>query len=345
MQSSGKKLSTKFLLYVIIPVAIMGILMAFGEKRIFESRFDSFERAQFTAKNFYGLDPYFSEQRLKSIDKIKRQTILEIMASFVLSFGASLAISVLLAELFQRRISRSLNDLSKAVENIEKGWEIDLSQVGFSSEIHSLAKNIEGLSKKLVQRSTARKAMTSSVYHEIMTPLGVVKMQLEALKDGIIPYNEELVDKMILSVDHISEVLKDLKNIEGEEIEYTSDNFDVSEEIEEVGKSFMAVFESRHISFEIHPEKIQISSDRRRFRQVIFNLLSNAVKYTPLNGKVTIEIRNYQISIFNTFDDAFPDPSNYGTGLKFVKNFCDHYGFKFFFDRYGDGIVAWIIFR
>uniref|UniRef100_A0A7V3VSL0 histidine kinase n=1 Tax=Mesoaciditoga lauensis TaxID=1495039 RepID=A0A7V3VSL0_9BACT len=339
------KLSTKFLLYVIIPVAIMGILMAFGEKRIFENRFDSFAKTQFMDRNFYVLDPYFSKARLNNIDDVKRATMLEIIVSFIFAFGTSLAISIILAELFQRKIAQSLTELSTAVKKIENGEKIDLSKSGFSSEISDLGKKIESLSVQLNLRTDTRKAMTSSVYHEIMTPLGVVKMQLEALKDKMIPYDDELIDKMILNVDHISEVLKDLKNIEGREIEYSIESFDVSKDVEEVGKSFIAIFESRKISFETRTESLKISADRRRFRQVIFNLLSNAVKYTPSGGKVLIDIKNNEIDLSNTFDGSLPDPSTYGTGLKFVKNFCEHHGFKFFFDYFHGGVVAKIIFR
>ncbi len=323
----------------------MGILMAFAEQRIFENRFENFARAQFIGRNFYGISPYFSEQRLKNIDKVKSMTMLEILVSFVFAFGTSLAISIILAELFQNKISQSLKELSNAIEKIQSNEKPDFSNVTFSYELSDLAKKIEMLSEKLSERSIARKAMTSSVYHEVMTPLGVVKMELEALKDGVIPYEKPLVDKMLISVDHISEVLKDLKNIEGEELAYSNETFDAGEKTEEIFKSFMAVFESRNITFATQFENVQISADKKRFKQVIFNLLSNAAKYTLPGGTVRVKTGKEGIEISNTFKGNPPEKSDYGTGLKFVSNFCEHHGFEFSIKKADENIVVSIKFK
>ncbi|MCL4407518.1 MAG: HAMP domain-containing histidine kinase [Thermotogae bacterium] len=344
-RSKRQKLSTKFILYVIIPVAIMGILMAFAEQRIFENRFENFARAQFIGRDFYGVSPYFSEQRLKNINNVKRMTMVEIVVSFVFAFGTSLAISIILAEIFQSKISQSLKELSNAIEIIQSNEKIDFSNVAFSSEISDLAKKIEILSEKLSERSMARKAMTSSVYHEVMTPLGVVKMELEALKDDVIPYEKPLVDKMLISVDHISEVLKDLKNIEGDELAYSRENFDAGEETEKIFKSFIAVFESRNITFKTQFENVQINADKRRFKQVIFNLLSNAAKYTSQGGVIKIKTRKAGIEISNTFKGKSPEKLDYGTGLRFVNNFCEYHRFEFSIKKVDENVVASIEFK
>lgn len=322
----------------------MGILMAFAEQRIFENRFENFAKAQFVGRDFYGISPFFSETRLKNIEQVKRMTMIEIVISFISAFGTSLAISVILAELFQRKTSHSIKSLSNAVEMIQSNKKPDFSDVVFSSEILELAKKIENLSEKLSERSIARKAMTSSVYHEVMTPLGVVKMELEAVRDGVIPYNKELVDKMIMSVDHISDVLKDLKNIEGEELKYSMETFDSSAETEEIFKSFMAIFESRSIKFKTSFESAVISADKRRFKQTIFNLLSNAAKYTKYGGIIVVDADKNGIKISNSFDGVPPESSEYGTGLKFVNNFCNYHGFRFSIKKAENNVVISIDF-
>jgi len=323
----------------------MGILMALTEQKIFENRFENFAKVQFMGRNFYGVNPYFLEQRLKNIDDVKRITMIEILVSFVFAFGTSLAISIILAEIFQRKISESLKSLSNAIEAIQSNEKPNFSEITFSSEISDLAKKIEMLSEKLSERSMARKAMTSSAYHEVMTPLGVVKMELEALKDDVIPYDKSLVDKMLVSVDHISEVLKDLKNIEGGELAYSNENFDAGKETEEIFKSFMAVFESRNITFKTQFESVKVNADRKRFKQVIFNLLFNAAKYTHPGGMIKVKTGEDGIEISNTFKGELVGKSDYGTGLRFVSNFCEHHEFEFSIEKIGENVIASIKFK
>ncbi|MGC8818341.1 MAG: sensor histidine kinase [Athalassotoga sp.] len=342
IRSKSPKLSTKFILYVIIPVVVMGILMVFAQQRIFENRFEKFTRTY--GKNFYGFNPYFSEQRLKNIEKMKRETAVEIFVSFGIAFGTSLAISIILAEVFQKKISDSLKSISKGIERIKSNQKPDFSNVKFSSEITDLAADIESLAEKLSEKSLARKAMTSSVYHEIMTPLTVVRMELEAVRDDIVPYSKEIVDKMLLNIDHITEVLRDLKSIEGDDLSYIKEKFDAGFEIEEIFKSFIPILESRSQKFFTDFKSVSIVADKRRFKQAIFNLLSNAVKYTKAEGKISISIDQNRVVISNEFEGEPPNHSGFGTGLKLVRDFCEYHGFKFEITKSEGYVVASIHF-
>lgn len=50
--------------------------------------------------------------------------------------------------------------------------------------------------------------------------------------------------------------------------------------------------EAKNITLEVHQDAVisHISGDPNRLQQVIWNLLSNAIKFTPVGGKVTVEI-------------------------------------------------------
>ncbi|BBJ27941.1 sensor histidine kinase [Athalassotoga saccharophila] len=342
-RSKNPKLSTKFVLYVIVPVIIMGILMVLAQQRIFENRFENFTRTY--GKSFYGFNPYFPEQRLKNIERIKRETAIEIFVSFGIAFGASLAVSIILAEVFQKKISDSLKSLSKGIERIKSNQKPDFSNVKFSSEITDLAADIESLAEKLSERSLARKAMTSSVYHEIMTPLTVIRMELEAVRDDVVPYSKEMVDKMLLNIDHITEVLRDLKSIEGDDLSYIKEEFDAGFETEEIFKSFIPILESRNQKFSTDFKSVLITADKRRFKQAIFNLLSNAVKYTKVGGRISISVDRDKVVISNEFEGDPPRQSDFGTGLKLVKDFCEYHGFKFEITKSEGYVVSSILFK
>ncbi len=264
--------------------------------------------------------------------------------SFILSFGVSIATALVLSEIFQKKVSKVIDEISRATERMAYGEEIKIESKSFSIEFEKLVESIEKLSHKLKDQSLARQSMTSSVYHELMTPLSVMKMQLEALRDGMITYDQNLTEKMIKSVDHISQVLKDVKNIEGGEIKYSKEEFNAALECKELCNTFSGVFESRNVKLECFIEDAYIQSDRQRFKQVIFNLMSNAVKYTPSGGKVKVKINGNGVEFFNTFKSTSSQEFKYGAGLNFVKRFCDFYKWKFTVISSPQGVRTTILF-
>jgi len=338
------KLSQKFLLYVILPVLVMGTLMMFGYRQTFQWQLNYFVRGRPEIRMFYDLHPYFLKSQLKRLEKAKQNMSVMVTFSFILSFGVSIATALVLSEIFQKKISKVVDEISRATEKMAYGEEIKIESKSFSFEFEKLVESIEKLSHKLKEQSLARQSMTSSVYHELMTPLSVMKMQLEALRDGMISYDQNLTKKMIKNVDHVSQVLKDVKNIEGGEMKFSKEEFNAALECKELCNTFASVFESRNVNLECLIEDVYIKVDKRRFKQVIFNLMSNAVKYTSSGGKVNLKINNGSVEIFNTFKPVSAQKFEYGDGLNFVKRFCDFYRWKFIITSSSEGVRSTILF-
>ncbi len=338
------KLSQKFLLYVILPVLVMGILMMFGYRQAFQWQLNHFVRGRPEIRMFYDLHPYLLKSQLKRLEKAKQNMSIMVTLSFILSFGISIATALVLSEIFQKKVSKVVDEISHATEKMAYAEEIKIESKTFSVEFEKLVESIEKLSHKLKEQSLARQSMTSSVYHELMTPLSVMKMQLEALRDGMITYDQNLTKKMIKSVDHISQVLKDVKNIEGGEIKYSEEEFNAALECKELCNTFASVFESRNVNLKCFIEDVYIKVDKRRFKQVIFNLMSNAVKYTPSSGKVEVKIDATGVEFFNTSKSVPTQKFKYGSGLNFVKRFCDFYQWKFTITSSPEGVRSIILF-
>ncbi len=321
------KLSRKFLLYVLLPVLVMGGFMLLGYRATFRRQLNRFVQGRPEVRMFYALHPYISSKKLKRFERAKREITEKVMLYFVLSLGISLSVAMLLAEIFQRKVSALLKEVSTAAEKMAEGKEVKIKNKTFSTEFEDLISSVERLSTKLREKSEARRKMTSSVYHEIMTPLSAVKMQLEALRDGMIEYDSKMPTNMIGSLEHVISVLKDLKNVEGGELKYTRTIFNASRVCRELCDTFQSIFESRKIDFSCTINEANLLADEQRFRQVVFNLLSNAAKYTAMDGKVLLTVKDNLLEISNTFYGN--TKIEFGDGLNFVKDFCEFYGWRF----------------
>ena len=88
-----------------------------------------------------------------------------------------------------------------------------------------------------------------------------------------------------------------------------------------------------------------LKADKRRYKQAIFNLLSNAIKYTNLGGEISVKVDQNGVKVSNEFEGDPPKPSDFGTGLKSVRDFCEHHNFGFEISKVGKYVVAEIIYN
>jgi signal transduction histidine kinase len=87
----------------------------------------------------------------------------------------------------------------------------------------------------------------------------------------------------------INDVL-DLSKIEAGQLEVEAKPFDARESVEKVLHSLTPLAEKKGLmlSADISPEVGELTSDRRRFEQILINLLNNALKFSE-EGQVRIE--------------------------------------------------------
>ena len=79
------------------------------------------------------------------------------------------------------------------------------------------------------------------------------------------------------------------------------ETFSVKDAIDEVRSVISSIAKKKNIdlSIDVSEEVKEISTDKQKFKQVLYNLLSNAVKFTEDDGKVEIiaEAKNGRLSI------------------------------------------------
>jgi two-component system, OmpR family, sensor histidine kinase BaeS len=136
--------------------------------------------------------------------------------------------------------------------------------------------------------------MTADIAHELRTPLGVMKSRLEALEDGVIPFDVPEVQKLQQHTRLLIRLVEDLRLLslaDSGQLEIHPRVFDLATN----ARIAVGGFEARALAANVHltlraPEKLPFTGDPDRITQVISNLISNALQHTPAGGEIMVKL-------------------------------------------------------
>lgn len=160
----------------------------------------------------------------------------------------------------------------------------------------------------------------ANVSHELRTPLMAISGAVELLNNYIVSSDSnqkigmimDLVgrntDRMRLLVNE----LLDFARLETKQKKLVITRFSLNELIEETIEDFTSRAKEKDISlmFNTSEEKVDMSTDRERIKQIISNLISNSIKFTSEKGKIEVGYtkRNNGSVLMTVFDNGIGIP-------------------------------------
>ncbi|MFA5424123.1 MAG: ATP-binding protein [Phycisphaerae bacterium] len=159
---------------------------------------------------------------------------------------------------------------------------------------------------RLKELDRLKSMFIASMSHELRTPLnsiiGFTGIMLQGMSGELSDEQQKQLTMVKSSAVHLLELINDVidvSKIEAEKVELSIEQFDVSQIVSEVKKTFETAANEQGLELiSDTPGPIFITSDKRRTRQVIINLVSNAIKFTD-EGEVRIKVseRNGEVEI------------------------------------------------
>jgi CheY-like chemotaxis protein len=153
------------------------------------------------------------------------------------------------------------------------------------------------------QASRAKSNFLSSMSHEIRTPLNaIIGMTAIAAGSPDPGRKDYCLDKISGASTHLLGIINDIldmSKIEEGKFELSQTEFDFSAMLQEVVDFFGFRFDEKKQQFSMNLDPLiprRIITDKQRFAQIITNLLSNAIKFTPVEGKICLEVKLLDLS-------------------------------------------------
>ncbi len=232
----------------------------------------------------------------------------------------SLSISIIMAVIMLKHVSKPLETIDKNIMQIAGG---DYSQISITSKsgqlqrlelaLSELASNLDKIAKEREYLDKQRMDFFANVSHELRTPITVIKGYAETLDDGIITDENMITDyhhRILRECENISVLVQDLFTlsklqnpdfaIDIEPVSLLQVICETTEEARVISMQKDISIENKYLlngsdafeNDEIDPEKepYLIIGDYKRLRQMFMIIIDNAVKFSDEGGKILITI-------------------------------------------------------
>ncbi|MCL4491080.1 MAG: HAMP domain-containing histidine kinase [Nitrospirae bacterium] len=224
----------------------------------------------------------------------KESVFIERSNSFLLiSLFALGGIALVLSIVFSKKLTDPIKKLTLAAKAVSKGDFKSRVAISSSGELKTLSDTFNMMAQSLYMQETLRKKLISNVAHELRTPLGVVKSELESMVDGIYPINKETLISMDTEIDRLKSILEgieDLFEAEASSLSLKLRDIGVKPFLMNITERFNVLFLEKGVHLTLQcDDGLMVRADPDRLSQIIINLLSNALKATEKGGQVLIK--------------------------------------------------------
>lgn len=231
---------------------------------------------------------------------LMQQAALERVNRAVLFGGLVALIAALVVGFFIfRAITRPIDQLTRAAHQLAQGdlsarvaVDDHASRLG-SDEISELGAAFNTMAGNLQQSEQVRRDMTADIAHELRTPLAVMRGNLEAMLDGVYPFDAEHLNPALNQVNLLTRLVEDLRTLvqaEAGQLPLEKRPIDLGALLQSALTSFEAQAAAQQVALhtEIAPDLPTVNLDPDRMQQTIGIVISNALRYTPPQGSITV---------------------------------------------------------
>lgn len=240
--------------------------------------------------------------------------VLLIGVGFAFAFSKSLAKPITSVE----KVAQSLADLDFSVfadENVSTSEleslakSINKMSVNLKNSIDDLTVANEELKKDINYKNKIeemRRQFIANVSHEMKTPLGLLQIYCENLKNNIDGVDKEYYCNVIIeetqNLNDMVVSMLDISSIESGLSKMQFEHIDMSVLTREVAAKFQNAYDEFDLSFDIEND-IEVFGDSKYLAQAIGNYISNAATHTKSGDKINVSLSssdgNAVLGVFN----------------------------------------------
>ena len=207
--------------------------------------------------------------------------------SLVVGLAAAGALSVALAALLSRTIAKPVERVSRAATLVAAGdltarVALSPSQERSADQLSELARNFNSMAGSLEGLEGERKAMIADIAHELRTPLTALQLRLEAVLEGLVPFDLAEAERLNRQLELLTRLVEDLRLLslaDAGQLKLLSRTTDLTRLVQEVAEAHRPRASRQGVRISVDAaEALPLQADSDRLTQIITNLLDNALR-------------------------------------------------------------------
>lgn len=202
-------------------------------------------------------------------------------------------VALVAGTLLAQRITAPITELTTAVTRLAKGESTERLEVRSQDELGQMSGAFNYLANSLDTQRELRGQLISDVSHELNTPLSIIRLEMEALRDGI-QDGAEAAQRVLSEVNLLGNLASDLSILAETDrggIQLSMTDLDMTHQLDQAVARWQAEAEAARIALRNEPVTKQIDTiqaDANRIGQVLGNLIRNAIQHTPIGGEIIV---------------------------------------------------------
>jgi signal transduction histidine kinase len=232
--------------------------------------------------------------------------------------GVALVVGVVSASLLARSITRPLQQITKASEEMARG-NYDQNIAGYGSEeVSRLARAFNNMASEVSRSHRTLREFLANVSHELKTPLTSVQGFSQAMIDGALQKPEDYTEAARIINDEavrmrgLVDDLLYLSQVEAGQVVLQKEDINPTHLLEQTRERFQRRAAQAEVTIAVQPgTRAAFRADPRRIEQALANLVDNAVRHTPRGGRITLRSTalagEVRLSVHNTGSYIAPE--------------------------------------
>jgi len=234
----------------------------------------------------------YLRKRKRSV--LEKSFLASVNRSILLAAVISGAVGILFIVFYSRAIIGPVKAVTKAAQNMMEGRLDQRVEVHTRDEIGKLAETFNSMAEEIKKQEELRRNMVNDIAHELRNPLSKSHGYLEALQEGVMEPDEEIIDSLYrnsLLLNRLIEDLHDLALAEADRLQLNRELVVLQDVISSSTESVKVRAEESEVDLEVElGEDALVEVDPDRIGQVLRNLLDNAIAHTPEGGEVSLNL-------------------------------------------------------